>query len=627
MRELGIDCVRIGEFAWSKIEPSRDEFSLDWLERAIQTLADAQLKVVMCTPTACPPKWLVEEHPSILPVGVDGKAKGFGSRRHYCFSSQQYLAESSRIVTELARRYGRHPAICGWQIDNELGHHGTTLSHSADAISAFRDWLRKRYQTIDALNRAWGNVFWSMEYPGFASVEPPGNSVTEPNPSLQLAWRRFSSAQVVSFSGRQAKILREFVGEHVWLTTNLIGNFFEYDQQLLTEDLDLLTWDSYPLGFLEQLPFSEQERNQWRQTGHPDLSGFHHDLLRGATGGRWGVMEQQPGPVNWAPHNAAALPGMVRFWGWEALAHGAELMSYFRWQQAPFAQEQMHSGLNHPDGTPATASAEVAQLAVELQSLDLDRSTRAPVALLFDYPSQWVSEIQPQDANYNAARVAFDFYRAARQLGLDVDVISPRHTLDGYRIILVPAVLIDDPALAEKLSAQHDAAVIFGPRASSKSAELTVPEQLAPGSLQQLLPLRVTAVDTLRVGAEIDFTWQEKVYQARCWLEHIDSPLMPTATTSTDHGVLFEQANFCYLATLTNEDFLVDLLSSYCAKQGVRAQRLPAGLRLRRLGQLRFAFNFGPQEQQLNIDPAAFVLGKRSLGVGELAAWREPPDE
>jgi beta-galactosidase len=340
MREMGLRLVRIGEFAWSRIEPEPGTFDWGWLDRAIETLHTAGLKVILGTPTATPPKWLIDRMPDMVAIDEQGRPRGFGSRRHYCFSHQEYRAECRRIVTALAQRYGTHPAIVMWQTDNEYGCHDTVLSFSEAAASAFRGWLSARYDTPQALNTAWGNVFWSMEYRSFAEVDPPHLTVTEANPAHWLDYRRFASDQVTRFNREQVAIIRSHSpGRDI--THNFMGFFTEFDHHDVGRDIDVATWDSYPLGFLEQFWFSAQEKADYLRQGHPDIAAFHHDLYRGCSGGRWGVMEQQPGPVNWARFNPAPLPGMVTLWTLEACAHGAEFTSYFRWRQAPFAQEQM----------------------------------------------------------------------------------------------------------------------------------------------------------------------------------------------------------------------------------------------------------------------------------------------
>jgi len=360
MAEAGLTWVRIGEFAWSRMEPRPGVLTFDWLDRAIATLGAAGLRVVLGTPTATPPKWVVEKHPDMLAVDAQGRPRGFGSRRHYCFSHQGYREESRRITRLLAERYGRNPHVAAWQTDNEYACHDTVLSYSDAARRGFRDWLAQRYQSPDALNRAWGNVFWSMEYDDFSQIDLPNLTVTEPNHPHILAFRRYSSDQVVAFNRVQTDEIRKCSDAPI--IHNYMGRVTDFDHYAVGADLDIASWDSYPIGFLsDRIEVSDAFKLRFLRQGHPDNQAFHHDLYRAVgamrggltpSTGRWWIMEQQPGPVNWAPFNPAPLPGMARLWAWEAFAHGAETVSYFRWRQAPFAQEQMHAGLLRPDSAP-----------------------------------------------------------------------------------------------------------------------------------------------------------------------------------------------------------------------------------------------------------------------------------
>src|SRR5271169_5662091 len=209
MRAMGIGFVRIGEFAWSRIEPEAGRLELAWLRRALDILGAAGLKVVLGTPTATPPKWLMDRHPEIAPVDREGRLRGFGSRRHYCFSSEIYVRESARIVEILARAFGRHDAVAGWQTDNEYGCHETVLSWGATDLKAFQNWLRLHYQTPDRLNEAWGAVFWSMEVRSFEEIALPHLTVTEANPAALLDFWRFSSERVAAYNKMQVDIIRK----------------------------------------------------------------------------------------------------------------------------------------------------------------------------------------------------------------------------------------------------------------------------------------------------------------------------------------------------------------------------------------------------------------------------------
>ena len=421
MAGLGIVFVRIGEFAWSRLEPKEGLYTFDWLKTSIDTLHAAGLKAVLGTPTATPPKWLVDKMPDMLPVGADGKVRGFGSRRHYCFSHEGYREACKRMVTALAAEFGTHPGVAAWQTDNEYDCHNTTLSYSDAARHAFRNWLARKYQSPEALNRAWGNVFWSMEYSSFEEIELPNLAVTELNPAHRMDFRRFSSEQVVTFNRLQTDIIRRLSpGRDV--IHNFMGRTLAFDHHDVGADLDVSSWDAYPLGFLDDRSDRPTDfKLKFLRSGDPDFQAFHHDLYRSTSNGRWWVMEQQPGPVNWASHNPVPQDGMVRLWTWEAFAHGAEVVSYFRWRQAPFAQEQMHSGLLRPDSVEAPGFHEAQAVAGEIKALGDIGQVRADVALVVDYPSAWAWEIQPQGREFSYFALVFDFYKALRSLGLSVD--------------------------------------------------------------------------------------------------------------------------------------------------------------------------------------------------------------
>ena len=305
MRELGISIVRVGEFAWSRLEKSRGQYDFDWLERAIDCLAREGLQVVLGTPTATPPKWLVDAHPDMLAIDESGDARQFGSRRHYCFSYLPYREECRAIISMLGERFGQHPAIIAWQTDNEYGCHSTTLSYSKAAKKGFQAWCENRYSSIDALNEAWGNVFWSMEYPDFQSIELPTQTVTEVNPSHRMAFWRYTSDQVVAFNAMQVDTLRVYTQAD--LLHNFMGNFVEFDHFAVGESLDIAAWDNYPLGFLTRDSTDSDMQSTFMRTGDPDGSSFHHALYRSVGRSRMWIMEQQPGPVNWGTVQSRAI--------------------------------------------------------------------------------------------------------------------------------------------------------------------------------------------------------------------------------------------------------------------------------------------------------------------------------
>lgn len=586
MAAMGLSLVRIGEFAWSRIEPEPGTYDWGWLDRAIGTLAGAGLKVILGTPTATPPKWLVDTMPDMVAIDERGAPRGFGSRRHYCFSHEGYRAQCRRIVTALAERYGQHPAIVMWQTDNEYGCHDTVLSFSDAAAARFREWLAARYGTPQALNAAWGNVFWSMEYRSFAEVDPPHLTVTEANPAHWLDYRRFASDQVASFNREQVAIIRALSpGKDI--THNFMGFFTEFDHHDVGRDIDVATWDSYPLGFLEQFWFSDAEKQAYLRQGHPDIAAFHHDLYRGCSGARWGVMEQQPGPVNWARFNPAPLPGMVLLWTLEAAAHGAEFTSYFRWRQAPFAQEQMHAGLLRPDSTEAEAAPEVRAAAEVLAAIGPQTAPRAPVALVFSYEAAWVIGIQPQGASFRYLELVFECYAALRAKGLDVDIVAPSADLSGYRMVIVPTLPIVPPGFADKLAGLA-CPVLLGPRSGSKTHSFCIPEGLAPGDLRSALPLTVTRVESLRDGvAEPADGWA-----VTRWREDVASRLAPELADGEGRGVVWRHGAFRYCAVWPDRALLALLVERMAGEADLALTPMPEGIRVRRTQSHAFTFNY-----------------------------------
>ena len=661
MKRIGLSHVRIGEFAWSRLEDADGALHLDWLGQAVDVLHAQGLKVVLGTPTATPPRWMIDRHPGMLALDEQLQQRGFGSRRHYCFSHEGYLAECQRIVTELATTFGKHPGIVAWQTDNEYGCHSTSISYSSAALNAFRNWCEARYDSVEALNSEWGNVFWSMEYDSFEQIGLPTGTVTESNPSHQLAFWRFSSDQIRRFNKAQVDIIRAHApGRDV--LHNFMGNFVEFDHHLVSKDLDIATWDNYPLGFLTRDSLSKADRMRYLRTGHPDGSAFHHDLYRGCCNGRLWVMEQQPGPVNWAPYNPSPLPGMVRLWGWEAFAHGAELMSYFRWRQAPFAQEQTHTGLLLSNGDEDVAALEVAELNRELQQLSPSEalSVQAEVAIVFSYSGIALQNIQsPGGASYDALTYCQQIYGACRQWGLNVDIVAPDAALEDYRLILVCNHTEDNEHFVEHLMQYRQQSdkptVVLFPGSGSRNQEYCIPQNLPPGNFRSLIDLSIVRTESLppehRLAAR--GTAQQPAIHCGRWREHVRSPLNARRQFPDGWGFHFEHDGVHYINALPdsstdsnsnskgnskgkgkgkgNENSsLVTLIGEIATEAALNIRNLGPYVRTQRIGNYRVAFNYGSDAVDLvrHLGDAFGLTGETTLLVGnrmlrqaEVAVW------
>jgi len=399
-----------------------------------------------------------------------------------------------------------------------------------------------------------------------------------------------------------------------------MGFFVDFDHYKLAGDIDFPSWDNYPIGNTEVLKLSEDGR--YARTGHPDIASFNHDLYRGMGKGRFWVMEQQPGPVNWAPHNPSPERGMVRLWTWEALAHGAEVVSYFRWRQAPFAQEQMHAGLLRPDSVPDTGYGEVEEVVKELQELELPAMKQASVALIFDYEAAWVHEIQPQGIEVSYQSLVYRFYTSLRKLGLDVDILAPGDPLTGYKLVIVPSLPIVSHRALQAFE-EFGGPIVFGPRTGSKTETFWIPPELPPGPLQRLLPMKVVRVESLPPDLIEEISWHGSDYSVHTWKEWVQTDLEAEGSFADGQGAVLRNGLYYYLAFWPEERFLMDFLLDLSGKIDLETLRVPDGVRLQKRGNLTFAFNFAGETKHISIPSAGqLLLGEADIAPHGVSIWR-----
>lgn len=621
MAEVGIKYVRIGEFAWSRMEPTPGNLQLDWVIRSMDVLGKHGLKVIVGTPTATPPRWMVDKHPDMLAVDAQGNRKGFGSRRHYDFSHLPYREESVRITQILADALSDHPALGGWQTDNEYGCHGTTYSYSPAALAGFRTWLEACYGTIEALNEAWGNVFWSMEYNRFDQIELPNMLVADAAPAHELDFRRYSSDMVSAFNKAQYDVLKAKRPD-LPVIHNFMSRYTEFDHYDVAETLDIASWDSYPIGHLAVSDETEEMKRQYMRQGDPDNAAFHHDLYRTVGHGRMWIMEQQPGPVNWAKFNPDPLPGMARLWAWEAFAHGAEVVSYFRWRQAPFGQEQMHAGLLRPDSEPAPAYSEASQVAEELKLTAIDGPVgKARVALVFDYDSEWAWEVQPQSDGFTHGAHVRDIYAAFRKHGVDIDILSPKtKSFDGYDIVAIPALFAWTEELREAV-AGFEGHLLIGPRTGSKTKNFSIPTRLGPDLSPNLLDARVMRVDSVPGHVSIPVKGGGS---SRLWREKVETRGEVVMEDSEGVPVLISQGKLFYLTTSGDRALLQRIADHLIAEADLPILTLPAGVRTRTRGGYRVYVNYSASPATLSpaADETGYVVGNSEVPAAGVTVAR-----
>lgn len=597
MREIGLSYARIGEFAWSRMEPADGQFSWDWLDRAIETLANEGLGVILGTPTGAPPPWLVSAWPEILPVDREGRRRNYGSRKHYDHSSPVYREYCRRIVAAMAERYGEHPAIIGWQIDNEWGESDSSFSYSPVALTAFRDWLARRYGSLEALNDAWATVFWSQEFTDWDQIPLPNLTMNEPNPSAFLDFRRFSTDAIVEFQRLQVEIIRAHSPAR-FITHNGMGNFDEVDYVKLSADLDFISWDSYPLGQIDKGLLPDIDPGDWSRAGHPDLVSLNHDIMRGlsATGSTM-VMEQQAGQVNWSSANPLPAEGAVALWAAQAWAHGCDSVCYFRWRAGTGAQELMHSGLLRHDETLDRGGREVRDMELPIDPLV---PVHSRVALLHDYESCWIADEQRHTQSWSYWKQLMLFYSSLRRLSVDVDVLHPDRDLSGYDVIVAPCLhIVGDNRAAHLSSVAANATLVFGPRSAFRTETGRVHENGQPGPLTDLLGYRLLNFDTIwpgrteTAGGEDVHTWAEAYEPATAEVLHRyeSGPLKGGAAVVRNRNAISIGA---YSPLL-----IARVLAHACAEAGIPVEPLDEGLRHCQRGNRSIWLNFNEDARHL----------------------------
>ncbi|MDO6557578.1 beta-galactosidase [Paraglaciecola chathamensis] len=602
-KALGLTYVRLAEFSWAKIEPTDGVFDWQWLDDAIATYVAKGLKIVMCTPTATPPAWLVQKFPQILAIDAQGHTMKFGSRRHYDHACETYRKECKRITTEIAKRYGQHADVIGWQTDNELGHEGTAVSYGGASAARFPKWLEARYQTLDALNEAWGCAFWSQDYSQWSQICPPNlTAVRQPNPSQVLDYQRFCSDMIDEFQQLQIEVLRALSPDR-FITHNFVIFAEEFDLYKVAKNLDFVAWDSYPIGMLEFFATweSEETKTEFARTGHPDLVSFNHDLYRGIKGGKdfW-IMEQQCGHANWAQYNPLPAKGAVQLWSAQAWAHGASSVTYFRWRASHMAQEIMHSGLLQQDGRADRGYQEVKDFDPSQFALE---KVDAKVALLHDYNSLWAYNVQPHNKDLNYWHQFMMFYTALRELGVDVDIIHPEQLADKqYALVVAPALTLMDEKTARVLTNQAQSTpIIFGPRTAFRHNSGRVANKGQFELIEDIVGIKLANFDSLRPTLEQAICCEntKTEFSATLWCESYEATSAVVTHTYT-HGPMVglpavTQKDKVSVIGALSAGLISGVLIEALSGAGITTYRLPKGLRLSRRGNTTLVQNFNQQ--------------------------------
>ena len=542
MLESGITVVRVGEFAWSLFEREEGVFGFDLFDRFLDLCARKGMKVIFGTPTATPPAWLTQKYPQVLNCDINGVPYRHGLRRHYNYNAPVYLEKCAIITEKLAQHYGEHEAIIGWQIDNELNCEVSVFYSEADN-AAFRVFLQEKYETLDALNRAWGTIFWSQTYTAWDQVfvpqKAPNDSV---NPHQHLDYLRFISRSAIRFCGVQADILRRYIGRDVFLTTN--GLFPHLDNHEMTDrHLDLMTYDSYPnFAFgLDKAGKLDTLRDRWWGMSLSEMRSISP---------HFGIMEQQSGAGSWTCRmdNPMPRPGQMTLWAMQSVAHGADFVSFFRWRTCTFGTEIYWHGLLGYDNRDNRRMAELRTFAGYMARLApvCGAAYEAQVAVVRDYDNIFDAEVDNWHRRVTRQSEGA-LFEVSQLCHTPMDYLYLRDGMDAQELARYKALIMPHAAImtAERVKLLEDyvragGALIIGARSGYKDEHGHCVMAPQPGLLQAL-----TATD---VG---EYTFATPAEEEPCALwdgERIPMPVMNDVLTPLEGAKVLARFASSYYA-------------------------------------------------------------------------------
>lgn len=565
MSTLGVDLVAINIFGWAQVQPAPGPFDFSRLDRIIDLLHSAHIRINLGTGTSSPPPWLARVHPETLPQFANGTLAWPGGRQAWCPSSPVFREKALALVTAMAERYRDHPALALWHVSNELGCHNA-LCYCDVSAAAFRTWLKRRYGSLDALNQAWGTAFWSQRVGDWADVLPPRATRSAGNPAQLLDFKRFSSDELLDYYRAEADVLREH--SKVPVTTNLMVTAHIQTQDYFSwaDDLDLIANDHY-LDHRLSDPLAEL--------------AFSADLTRGlAAGNPWMVMETSTSAVSWQPVNHAKREGELVRTVLGHVARGADSICFFQWRASRSGAEKFHSALLPHSGTAGQGWAQSLELSALLDRLTpvVGSRVHARAALVFSWEAWWAVEGDSQPTSLlRYLPEAHRYHRALRALGITVDLVAPGADLAGYDLVVVPTLYTVTDAAAQVIAnaAQSGATVFITPFSGIVDEHDSVIEGGYPGAFRDLLGLTIDEFRPLAAGAEVVVStggfgsvWSDavRVHDAQVLATFITGPAagLPAVTRrSVGSGAAL------YAATVLDDESLLTLLRQLAIEAGV----------------------------------------------------------
>ncbi|MFT3787759.1 MAG: beta-galactosidase [Tepidisphaeraceae bacterium] len=629
MKSMGLQIVHMAEFAWGTIEPSEGKYQLDWIDECIGLAEAAGMQVILCTPTAVLPVWMVERDPSVLLT-----ERRFGGRRH-ANHVHPLVAERSKLVARaMAERFGNRKSVIGWQIDNELGAH---FDQSERTHAAFRAWVRDKYKTIDEVNRAWGCGFWNTFYTDFSQIKFPSRRDPEyRNQHECLDASRFWSWTFAQYVKLQAdEIRRRSPGR--WVTTNFMTFHPDADPGDFQDIFDLWSWDTYPIT-----GWGGDFKDERFRIADPASVGYMHDQMRGYSG-RWALMEVQPGQVNWTGVPVQTMPGAVRQLLWQAFAHRSEFVTVYRFRRPRVGIEQFHDGLVDWDGvTPMRGGREFAQVITELKKLHdvvgvelASLTDKQTVSILHDHDQLWYYQSLPQARRFDYVGICRRWHRVSEELAQGVRVTT---TIDGAQdtdVLIVPAKQMIEASTIKGLEkfARDGGHVIITGRTGIFDRNGHAWEAKLAEPIHGLIGAAVTGYDSLpeRTFGSVDMDgashawgmWGDQLEPhegTAVWARYSDQ--FYAGTPAVTHRTL-GRGSVTYVGPVDSDSLASAVLEKVLKLAGVETLKLEPNTRVHRVGPVTVFANANPRPVVAPAPAGAeFIIGQRRVDAAGVCVWK-----
>ncbi len=579
MREAGFNLVRMGEFAWSRMEPGDGHFDFGWLEDTVETLARHGIQSLLGTPTAAPPKWLTDKHPDACQVLADGRLREFGRRRHYCVNSTSYHRHTARIVTALAERFKDNPHVIGYQLDNEFMAEQPHCYCEA-CRRMFQAWLEKKFGTIGELNRRWGMEFWSQSYRNFDEVVLPKAGH---NPSALLDLHRFFSDSFLAYARLQRDCIKR-ISPGKTVTHNICSSGFLYllDLHALGRELDIASVDNYPLSWTLENEYGDSGDQEY----HPAMASFALSIIRGLKRGPFWVTEAQTGRTFRPRH--LPEPGMINVWTHQEIAHGAKAVVWFHWRQFPAGIEHLLQAVLDCDGKPRRRYHEIQRTVREMEALPAEIANACPhpeAAVLRDFDCDWALDDGHTHPDFRYQRHLYLYYRALFENHVNADVVHPSEDLSDYKLVLAPSLLLIDEARAAHLRryVEKGGTLVVTLQSGLRNPDNVFQRQSLPAHIADLCGIEIQEQNGLKSGGTTGMAplvegFEKNRYEcgplfeiitpttARPLIHYTDLWFAGTAAVTANH---FGKGKVYYIATVPPPEWAAEFIASILPECGL----------------------------------------------------------